>query len=347
MIQRNRMAPKRRTGAGNGSLRVIVFMGIGTFLFLLLMAFGLNQSLKPQETERVFPGKARSPFDEDRAFADLAHLVGIGPRPSGSEGMAAQQAYILGELRKAGLQAHRDDFTADTPRGPLAMTNIRGVVQGTRPEVIVLSNHYDTKYFPDFTFVGANDGGSTTAWMLEMARILGPRREGRTIWLVFFDGEEAQNEAWSSEDSLYGSRHMVGALKASGALDKTRVLINVDMIGDCYLTISRDEGAPVWLSDIVWNTARRYDYGRHFGRIPTTLEDDHLPFREAGVPALELIDFSYGGTRVAHQQNWHTAEDTLDKVCRGSLRAVGDVIYHALPVIDGKLDTIGSVTDGQ
>lgn len=331
--------------AGNSGIRVIVFMGMGTMLFLLLMSFGLRQSLKPRENTRVVPGEARSPFNAERAWKDLEHLVAMGPRPSGSEAMVSQQQFVLRELRSAGLETRRQIFESVTPRGTLEMVNIWGIVAGTRPGIIILSNHYDTKFFPEFSFSGANDGGSTTAWMLEMARTLGPKRDGRTIWLVFFDGEEAQR-AWSPEDSLYGSRHMVDRLTASGEMASIDALINVDMIGDCYLGIMQDEGAPDWLTEIVWNTAARHDYDTHFSDFPTDIADDHMPFRDAGIPALELIDFSYGGSQIEHRKNWHTAEDTLEKVCAGSLRAVGDVIYHAIVAIDGELDTIGNATDG-
>jgi len=320
-------------------IRVIVFIGIGTSLFLILMSFGLKQSLKPRVGEQVPPGPARSPFDADRAWAHVTHLVGLGPRPSGSAAMAAQQRYVLEELRRAGLETRRQQFEAETPRGPLTMTNLWGVVAGTRPGVIVLSNHYDTRYFSEFSFVGANGAASATGWMLEMARAIGPQREGRSLWLLFFDGEESQG-APPRNEGLYGSRHMVSALRDSGELTSIETLVNVAMIGDCFLNISRDGDAPPWLEEIVWNTALRHGYSRHFGNVPLSIDDSPLPFREAGIPALQLIDFSYGGTQIDHRKNWHTAEDTLDKICPESLRAVGDVIYHALPVIDGQLDSI-------
>jgi len=222
------------------------------------------------------------------------------------------------------------------------MANIYGVVQGSDPGVIVISNHYDTKLFDGFRFVGANDGGSTTAWMLEMARTLGPKRQGHTIWLVFFDGEEALVK-WSKSDSLYGSREFVEKHIDNGNRDDIRLVINVDMIGDCYLGISGDPDAPRGLTDLIWQKANELAYGAHF--LPfglAGLQDDHIPFRLAGVHCINLIDFSYGGSQVEHRQNWHTARDTLDKVCWQSLQAVGDVIYDALPEIDSYLSASGS-----
>jgi len=274
-----------------------------------------------------------SPFDGARAFADLEAIVALGPRVAGTPESAATRAYIRAELESVGVAYREQRFVADTPLGERSMTNVIAEIEGTEPGVIVLSNHYDTKYFRDFTFVGANDAGSTTAWMIEMARTLGPKREGYTLWLVWFDGEEAFEE-WTPEDSLYGSRHMVADLAASGGLDRVRAMINVDMIGDCDLTVLVDPGAPVWLRDIVWTAADELGYGEAFTPIVRSMEDDHKPFRDAGVPAMNLIDFRYGGGRAEHDRNWHTPRDTIDRVCADSLQAVGDVLYHALPRID-------------
>lgn len=280
---------------------------------------------------------ASSPFDGERAYTDLARIVAIGPRVPGTEGSSKVQALIRDELKLAGLEVQEQSFTANTPLGPRDMTNLVGVVRGTQPGLILLTNHYDTKYFPEFVFVGANDGGSTTAWMLEMARTLGPQREGCTVWLCFFDGEEAF-QTWTETDSLYGSRAFVQRLTGTGEAAQVKAVVNVDMIGDCKLGIFKDPGAPEWLEEAVWAQARRLGYDKAFLLSGRQIEDDHIPFRRAGLPALELIDFEYGGSAAAHQNTWHTSRDTLDKVCAGSLQAVGDVIYHALPVIESHVE---------
>jgi Zn-dependent M28 family amino/carboxypeptidase len=282
------------------------------------------------------PG-ASSPFDGERAYTDLARIVAIGPRVPGTEGSAKVQTLIRDELKLAGLDVWEQTFTASTPLGPRSMTNLVGVVQGTQPGLILLTNHYDTKYFPEFVFVGANDGGSTTAWMLEMARTLGPQREGCTVWLCFLDGEEAF-QTWTETDSLYGSRAFVRRLIETGEVAQVKAVVNVDMIGDCKLGIYKDPDAPEWLEEAVWAQAGRLGYDKAFLLTGRRIEDDHIPFRRAGLPALELIDFEYGGSAAAHQNTWHTSRDTLDKVCAGSLQAVGDVIYHALPVIESHVE---------
>ena len=268
---------------------------------------------------------------------DLEYLVGLGPRVAGSPESTRQLEYLKQELGRAGLRTFDQTFEADTPLGKRTMTNLVAVVEGTQPGVLLFGNHHDTKYLPKFTFVGANDGGSTTAWMLEMARALGPKRDGRTIWLVWFDGEEAFKR-YSDSDGFYGSRAFVKHLQKTGELPSIHAMINVDMIGDIYLGLQRDAHAAPWLQDIVWDTARRLGYGRHFGLSSRDIQDDDQAFLKAGVPTLLLIDFNYGGSVLDHQRNWHTAQDTLDKVCGESLQAIADVIYHALPDMETYLD---------
>lgn len=282
------------------------------------------------------PGAANTPFDGERAYVDLERIVGFGPRVSGTEASAKTRAYIREQVEAAGLTVTEFPFMAETPLGEREMVNVVAKVQGTEPGVILLGNHYDTKYFPDFEFVGANDGGSTAAWMIEMARALGPEREGRSVWLVWFDGEEAFKE-WTETDSLYGSRRMVERLRTENALDNVDAMINVDMIGDCDLSVIRDAAAPDWLAKLVWSTADELGYGNAFTPITDTISDDHEPFRDAGIPAINLIDFRYGGGRSDHQMNWHTTRDRLALVCPGSLQAVGDVVYRLLPGLDARL----------
>lgn len=317
---------------GSPAIKALLAMGVFALVLLLASAAGL----------RHFAYSARrSPFNGQRAFEQLQTVVAFGPRPSGSEALARLQNYIQDTLEKAGLEVRRHEFRASTPVGELPMVNITGIVQGTEPGIIILGNHYETKLFDEFTFVGANDGGSTTAWMLEMARALGPKRQGKTVWLCFFDGEEAFRE-WSSTDGIYGSREFVKKLKDENLLLQITAMINVDLIGDCLLNIKRDRDAPEWLTRIVWDKARELGHGDRFLPFVQLVEDDHVPFRRAGVPALNLIDYAYGGSPSDHRRNWHTPNDTIDKVCADSLQAVGDVIYHALPEIDAY--TAGSAT---
>ncbi len=318
-------------------MRMVFFTGLMLFAVMLLGALFIYQTVHVNAASRVPDTlEPQSPFDGPRAYQDLEIVVGFGPRPSGSEALEECRAYIIGELEKAGLEVHQHAFKADTPLGPKPMVNIVGVVEGTEPGIIILGNHYETKYYTDFEFVGANDGGSTTAWMIEMARVMGPTREGRSLWLLFFDGEEAFVE-WTEEDSLYGSREFVEYLEQAGRLVDVHAMINVDMIGDCYLTITRDRGAPSWLEAIIWDQAKELGYGQYFLPTSKLISDDHIPFRRRGIPAINIIDFMYGGSPLEHRRNWHTERDTIDRVCASSLQIVGDVIYHALPKVEAQL----------
>jgi len=265
-------------------------------------------------------------FDGTRALRDVERLVAIGPRPAGSPGAARARQYIVAELEKAGVRARIEPFEAETPHGRLSMANVVGIVPGRRPEVILVGGHYDTKWFSDIRFVGANDGGSSTALLLELARQLRRTPREYTYWIAFFDGEEAR-ETWTARDSLYGSRHMAAELRRTGRLP--RAVIVADMIGDRDLGIRREGFSTSWLTELVWNSAARLGHQAHFLADMLSVEDDHVPFLRAGVPATLLIDFDF--------PPWHTAADTLDKVSARSLQIVGAVLLDALPAVEAQL----------
>ena len=266
-----------------------------------------------------------STFDSARAYAHLRDLVEIGPRVSGTPANRKTREYIIATLAAMGIQAVEQPFEARTPHGPVAMANVVATLAGSRPDRIILASHFDTKLFKQFRFVGASDSGSSTAALLELARSLKDRPRPFTIELLFLDGEEAVVE-WSPTDSTYGSRHYVQAARASGTLRSIKALVLLDMIGDINLNIKRESLSTPWLTDIVWAAAERLGYQRHFLSEITPIEDDHVPFLQAGVPAVDIIDLDYPA--------WHTAGDTLDSVSAESLKVVGDVVLAALPDIE-------------
>ncbi len=268
-------------------------------------------------------------FDPRAAWNHVERLVALGPHPSGSSALAQARVYILGKLKEIGVPVREQAFTAQTPDGPIRMVNVIGELPGRRREVILLAGHYDTKYFPTFRFVGANDGGSSTGVLLELARSLVRVPREFSYWVVFFDGEEARRE-WSASDGIYGSRHMVFELRRTGQLGRLRAVVVVDMIGSKALNIRREPASTPWLTDLVWGSARRLAYRDHFLDEALAVEDDHSPFLRAGVPATLLIDFDYG-------PYWHTPEDTLDKLSPRSLQVVGEVLLDALPALEGWL----------
>jgi hypothetical protein len=277
----------------------------------------------------VGAGAAESPrVDGAAALRHVERLVAIGPRVAGSPGAERARAYIGGELRKMGVKFEVRAFEADTPHGRLRMANLVATVPGRRPDVILLGGHYDTKHFKDFRFVGANDGGSSAALLLELARRLAAAPREYTYRVAWFDGEEAR-VAWTATDSLYGSRRLADELGREGRLP--RAVLVLDMIGDRDLGILREAYSTPWLRDIVWASAARLGHGRHFLDTEMAVEDDHAPFLRAGVPALLLIDFDF--------PPWHTADDTLDRVSARSLAVVGDVVLDALPSIEQYLTT--------
>ncbi len=279
---------------------------------------------------KCLSAQERANFSGQRAFDDIRQLVAFGPRPPGSEPLAESRQWIIHQLLKAGCHVEQDPFTASTPIGPIKMTNIIATIPGASPSVIILAGHYDTKLFNDIRFVGANDGGSSAAFLLEMARVLGRRKNKYTYWLVFFDGEEAL-QTWSATDSLYGSRHLVQKLSADGDLNHIQAMILVDMIADKKLDIRRDGNSTPWLSDLLFKAADRLGYSHDFLKNQLiAVEDDHTPFINAGVSALDIIDLDYG----PENSYWHAAQDTLDKCSPQSLEVVGRVVTALLQELD-------------
>ncbi len=272
----------------------------------------------------------RDAFSGPRAFADIQHLVAFGPRPPGSEALRASRRWMIHQLEEAGCHVERDAFVGSTPVGPINMVNLIAEIPGASPSVIMLAGHYDTKLFKDFRFVGANDGGSSAAFLLEMAKLLGHRRNKYTYWLVFFDGEEAFGQ-WSSTDSLYGSRHLEQKLSAEGYLSRIQAMILVDMIADKNLNIDRDENSTAWLNNLMFRTADRLGYSRYFLKNQiTAIDDDHIPFVQAGVSALDIIDLNYG----PDNSYWHSAQDTPAHCSAASMEIVGRVVTAMLQELD-------------
>jgi glutaminyl-peptide cyclotransferase len=268
-------------------------------------------------------------FDSGRAWEHLRQLVAIGPRPSGSAAIEQTRTYIKGQLAAAGLTAVEQAWDEQTPIDRVKMVNLAATIPGARKDRIVFAGHYDTKLYREFRFVGASDGASSAAFLLELARVLKARKNALTIELLFLDGEEARLPEWRGTDNTYGSRHYVAAATRDGSLATLKALVLVDMIGDRDLTIRRDTNSTPWLTNIVWETAKQQKLDGYFMADQTTVEDDHLPFLAAGVPAVDIIDLDY--------EAWHTPKDTLDAVSARSLQVVGDVVLAALPKIEARL----------
>jgi Zn-dependent M28 family amino/carboxypeptidase len=261
-------------------------------------------------------------------------MVAIGPRPAGSAALEQTRKYIKEQLAKDNITATEQAWDASTPNGTTRMVNLIATIPGTGKDRILITGHYDTKLFREFRFVGASDGASSAAFLIEMARVLKARRNPLTYELVFLDGEEAVCREWDecsrpgTPDNTYGSRHYVAAATQNHSLASMKAMILVDMIADRNLTIRRETYSTPWLTDIVWSAARKLGQSAFMAET-TRVEDDHLPFLAAGVPALDIIDLDY--------PQWHTAADSLDAVSARSLQTVGDTLLAALPHIESRL----------
>jgi Zn-dependent M28 family amino/carboxypeptidase len=272
-------------------------------------------------------------FDGNRAMQYLKEIVAFGPRPVSSANHKKVEDYMTSRLN--GDVVEHDVFTADTPEGKFPVHNIVAKFPGTKDGIIVVASHYDTNYpLRNTSFIGANDGGSSSALLLELANQLrGKPRDGYSVWLVWDDAEEAikpETEMPFLDDSLYGIRHLAQKWEADGTLKKLKAFLLADMIGDADLNIDRDTNSTPWLEDTVQEAATRMGYQSHFFGRNIGVTDDHLPFMQKGVPSADLIDFTYGYNDVF----WHTTQDTVDKLSPKSLEIVGATILETMRILD-------------
>ena len=259
----------------------------------------------------------------------VKEVVAFGSRPPGSPGHAKLEQYIVNKLN--GVDVEQDKFTAQTPVGPFPINNIIAKFPGKKDGIIVVAGHYDTLYSQP-KFVGANDGGSSTALLLELAdQFRGKELDGYSVWLVWTDGEEAFVK-WTDTDSVYGTRQLAQKWRQDGTAKKIKAFILVDMIGDADLDLLKDMNSTPWLNDLVLQAASNLGYQSHFFQQTTAMEDDHIPFAKIGVPVVDLIDFTYG----YHNVFWHTPEDTVDKLSPQSLAITGDVVLETIRLVNAK-----------
>jgi Zn-dependent M28 family amino/carboxypeptidase len=272
-------------------------------------------------------------IDSARTFKYIKDIVAFGPRPLGSANHKKVEDYILAHLK--GDEVEQDSFTADTPEGKFPVRNIIAKFPGTKDGIIIIASHYDTNYpLRNTSFIGANDGGSSSALLLEFANQLrGKKREGYSIWLVWDDAEEAikpDTEMPFEKDSLNGISHLAQKWEADGTLKKMKALLLADMVGDADLNIERDTNSTPWLEDVVYEAATRLGYQSHFFGRTMEVTDDHVPFVKRGVPCADFIDFNYGYNDVF----WHTTQDTVDKLSPKSLEIVGGTMLETIRILD-------------
>jgi Zn-dependent M28 family amino/carboxypeptidase len=305
----------------------------------------VTSSHKPQRTPSLFilitllllapcVAHAQQHFNGAKALEYTRQFVSIGARWPTSQSHPKAEAFLRDHFRHDQLE--EDAFTANTPIGPVAMRNFIVRYPGKKNGVIVLATHYETNYWlRNINFVGANDGGATTGLLLAIADDLraqtlhGKQLDGYSVWLVFFDGEEAI-QSWTDSDSTYGSRHLAARWGGDGTLGRIKAFILADMIGDKDLDILREDNSTGWLISLVGQAAHRFGYDRYFFQKDEPVEDDHLPFVKRGVPTIDVIDLDYGPNNSYH----HTAQDTMDKVSAHSLTIDGDVFLETIRLLN-------------
>ncbi|HEX5966036.1 MAG TPA: M28 family peptidase [Pyrinomonadaceae bacterium] len=271
-------------------------------------------------------------FNGERALDHARKQIEFGPRPPGSPELEKTRAYIVEQLKSFNLTVSVDEFTAKTPQGEKKMANIIAELPGETKTTILIGSHYDTKFYKDMQFVGANDPAASVGTLMEIGRVIGSLRDKPkvTVKLVFFDGEEAFCEGWSdcgrpnNPDNTYGSRHYVTQLEAKKELGNTYALILLDLMGYKKLELGRDPTSTRWLQDIIWETGRELGHGKIFvDREESVGGDDHDAFIEAGIDAVDII-------QLTGYPHWHRADDTIDKISAQSMKIVGDTVLASL-----------------
>ncbi|HYX52668.1 MAG TPA: M28 family peptidase [Candidatus Limnocylindrales bacterium] len=279
-------------------------------------------------------------IDANRAMQYVKEIVAFGPRWDGSPGQQKLGSYLHNKLKADGAEVEDDAFTQQTPAEAIPMRNIIAKFPGSKDGVIVMGSHIDTNYpLRNTKFVGANDGGSSTALLLAIGdQLRGRKLDGYSVWLAFLDGEESipserpGDLRWDDNQSLYGSRHLAQKWQQNGTIKKVKAFILADMIGDKDLEILRDQNSTPWLLDLVAQASRSLGYQSYFFAQNSGVIDDHVPFQKAGAPVADIIDLDYGFNNAFH----HTTEDTIDKLSAKSLQITGDVILETIRLINGR-----------
>jgi glutaminyl-peptide cyclotransferase len=319
------------------------FRIIGLMCFLSLVACSKQKDVAAASPQTAEPGHIEirvtsgdsgegQSFNEIRAMRYVKEIVAFGPRPLGSANHKKVEDYIHAHLK--GDLVEDDDFTVGTSEGKVPVHNIIAKYPGTRDGIIVIASHYDTNWpLRSTAYVGANDGASSSALLLEIANQLrGKTLDGYSVWLLWDDAEESMRLPWYDPEALYGVRHLAQKWQDDGTIKKLKAFLLEDMIGDADLNIEHDLSSTPWLEDLIYQSATRLGYQSHFFRRSIPMEDDHKPFMERGVPSADLIDFDYGYNNVF----WHTSDDTVDKISPKSLQIVGEVTLETVQALDKK-----------
>jgi len=284
------------------------------------------------------PLRAQQPTGQ-AIFNLTQQFLNVAPkRYNGSPGHLAAEEFIKDHFKPEAAKGDltTDQFTANTPLGLQTMRNYIVRFPGKKDGIIVLASHYETNYpLRDIPFVGANDGACTTALLIELGAYFRTHPpQGYSVWLLFDDGEEAV-QSWSESDSLYGTRHQAAKWFSDGTARRIKAVLIADMIGDKDLNILQEEQSTPWLSDILRQAAINTHHSANVFKTHGSEEDDHLPFLQRGIPALDVIDVDYGPHTIALPDGYHhTAQDTIDKISPQSLQISADLFLESIRLIN-------------
>jgi len=268
----------------------------------------------------------------------------------GAPGHAAAEAFIRDHFKPEAAHGNlvADTFIARTPIGPLSMTNyivkFPSINPAKKNSIIVLASHYETNYpLKDINFIGANDGACTTALLIALGQYYRDHPpQGDSVWLLFDDGEEAIDnppyaaDQWSDSNSLYGTRHIAAKWSADGTLGHIKAFIVADMIGARDLNVDKDSNSTPWLLDLLAQAGRDTHHSNYLFKNSTTVDDDHIPFKQRGVPVLDIIDLDYGPPTNERPEGayHHTEKDSMDKLSASSLQVSADLFLDVVRLID-------------
>ncbi|MBS1813735.1 MAG: M28 family peptidase [Acidobacteria bacterium] len=284
--------------------------------------------------------QAQQKLSGQRAYTFTKQFVeGSGPRWLGSPGHTKAENILRKHFAPEKAKGHfgEDAFTVNTSLGTFVMRNFIAKYPGKKDGIIVIATHYETNiWLRDTGFVGANDGGATTGLLMELGTYLRTHPpQGYSIWLLFDDGEESMQRQWNDNEALYGTRHAAARWSADGTLNKIKAFIVTDMIGDKDLNLNLDDNSTPWLRDILRQAAKNTGHSGSVFKRPIAVVDDHIPFKERGVPVLDMIDLDYGQPSFSHPEGWHhTPQDTMDKVSAHSLQISADLLLETIHLID-------------
>jgi len=286
-------------------------------------------------------GLTKSQVTGQAIYTLTQQLLAVAPqRFNGSPGHLAAEAFLKAHFKPEAAKGNFeiDEFTATTPVGPQTMRNYIVRYPGKRDGIVVLASHYETNWWlKDIPFVGANDGACTTALLIALGQYFRAHPpQGYSIWIVFDDGEESTRTVWEGNDNLYGTRHLAAKWDREGTIGKIKAFLLADMIGDKDLNIDFDEESTPWLRDLLKTAAKNTGNSAYIYKndVPG-LGDDHIPFKQRGVPVLDLIDIDYGPrTKDLPDGYHHTQYDTIDKLSPHSLQISADLFLELIRLIN-------------